>query len=196
VLGIGAMLTDFNSGALTARGDRSESINIMQQSVRVGNAIYNNVGVRDVLGALARKLPRKDLKAPRVHGLGEPIGKPSDEITVDYLYPTPSMGLAFAKMPKGSTFQNQTLWGSIGWASPAAFGAALCAPNPNRRTILVTGEGVASIDGAGGQPIPTLWSQADHLRSQQRWLSDRAAALQRFRKLLQRPRTMAMPQAC
>jgi hypothetical protein len=101
VLGIGAMLTDFNSGALTARGDRSESINIMQQSVRVGNAIYYNVGVRDVLGALARKLPRKDLKAPRVHGLGEPIGKPSDEITVD-------------------TFTLRPLWGSLSPRCPRA----------------------------------------------------------------------------
>jgi indolepyruvate decarboxylase len=52
---------------------------------------------------------------------------------------TSSMGLGFAHMPKGSTFQNQTLWGSIGWATPAAFGAALAAPD--RRTILVTGEG-------------------------------------------------------
>ena len=49
------------------------------------------------------------------------------------------MGLAFAQMPKGSTFQNQTLWGSIGWATPAAFGAALAAPD--RRTVLFTGEG-------------------------------------------------------
>lgn len=34
---------------------------------------------------------------------------------------------------------NQTLWGAIGWATPAAFGAALAAPE--RRTVLVTGEG-------------------------------------------------------
>jgi indolepyruvate decarboxylase len=52
---------------------------------------------------------------------------------------TSSMGLGFAAMPKGSTFQNQALWGSIGWATPAAFGAALSAPD--RRTILITGEG-------------------------------------------------------
>jgi indolepyruvate decarboxylase len=52
---------------------------------------------------------------------------------------TSSMGLAFAKMPQGSTFLNQTLWGAIGWATPAAFGAALAAPG--RRTILITGEG-------------------------------------------------------
>src|SRR5262249_23684215 len=90
------------------------------------------------------------------HGLGEPVGQPNDKINVEYLYPrwqqmlrpddilvtetgTSSMGLGFAKMPKGSTFQNQTLWGSIGWATPAAFGAALAAPD--RRTILITGEG-------------------------------------------------------
>ena len=42
-------------------------------------------------------------------------------------------------MPKGAVFHNQSLWGSIGWATPAAFGAALAAPE--RRTILITGEG-------------------------------------------------------
>jgi indolepyruvate decarboxylase len=49
------------------------------------------------------------------------------------------MGLAFALMPKGTTFHNQTLWGSIGWATPAAFGAAVAAPD--RRVVLVTGDG-------------------------------------------------------
>jgi indolepyruvate decarboxylase len=49
------------------------------------------------------------------------------------------MGLGFALMPKGATFHNQTLWGSIGWATPAAFGAAVAAPD--RRTVLVTGDG-------------------------------------------------------
>jgi indolepyruvate decarboxylase len=42
-------------------------------------------------------------------------------------------------MPKGSVFHNQTLWCSIGWATPAALGAALA--SPRRRTILITGEG-------------------------------------------------------
>jgi indolepyruvate decarboxylase len=156
VLGIGAMLTDFNSGAFTAQIDRSKSINIMHNSVRVGSAVYNNVKMKDVLVALAKKLPRKSIQAPKAHGLGKAVGKPNDKITVEYLYPrwqqmlrpddiliaetgTSSLGIGFAEMPEGSTFQNQTLWGSIGWATPAAFGAALSAPD--RRTILVTGEG-------------------------------------------------------
>jgi indolepyruvate decarboxylase len=155
VLSLGAVLTDFNSGSFTAQIDRSRMINVQHRSVRVGNAVYNNVDMRDALVALARQLPRKEVEAPRVHGLGRPIGKPDDKITADYLYPrwqkmlrpddiliaetgTSSLGLAFADMPRGATFQNQTQWGSIGWATPAAFGAALSA---NRRTILVTGEG-------------------------------------------------------
>ena len=157
VLGIGALLTDFNAGSFTANIDRSKSINIMHHHVRVGAATYNNVEMKDVLVALAEGLSqRTDVQGPKVHGLGEAVGKADDEITVEYLYPrweqmlrpddilfaetgTSSMGLGFAEMPKGSTFQNQTLWGSIGWATPAAFGAALAAPA--RRTILVTGEG-------------------------------------------------------
>jgi indolepyruvate decarboxylase len=156
VLGIGAMLTDFNTGAFTARIDRSKSLNIRHDSVRVGTAVYDNVGMKDVLVELAARLPRKDVRAPRVGGLGEPDGDAGGKITPEYLYPrwqrmlrpddilvcetgTASMGLAFATMPKGATFQNQTLWGAIGWATPAAFGAALS--SPHRRTILITGEG-------------------------------------------------------
>lgn len=77
-------------------------------------------------------------------------------ITADALYPqwadflqpddiviaetgTSSMGLAFAQMPKGATFDNQSLWSAIGWATPAAFGAAVAAPD--RRVVLFTGDG-------------------------------------------------------
>jgi indolepyruvate decarboxylase len=52
---------------------------------------------------------------------------------------TVSMGLGFARLPKGASFHNQTLWGAIGWATPAAFGAAVAAPD--RRVVLVKGEG-------------------------------------------------------
>jgi indolepyruvate decarboxylase len=156
VIGIGALLTDFNSGSFTANIDRSKSINILQNEIRIGNAFYKNVRMEDALIELAKRIPRKNISAPAAQGLGKPIGKPDGAITADYLYPrwqqmlkpndlliaetgTASMGLAFAHLPKGSIYQNQALWTSIGWATPAAFGAALAAPH--RRTILVTGEG-------------------------------------------------------
>lgn len=156
VLGIGAMMTDFNSGGFTATIDRSKSINILQNSVRVGSAVYSEICMEDVLTELAKSVLRKQVTAPKAKDLGEPIGEADGKITAGYMYPrwqrmlkpndilvtetgTSSMGLGFAHMPKGSTFQNQTLWGSIGWATPASFGAALAAPK--RRMILVTGEG-------------------------------------------------------
>ena len=49
------------------------------------------------------------------------------------------MGLALALMPKGRASTNQTLWGAIGWTTPAAFGAAVACRG--RRVVLVTGEG-------------------------------------------------------
>ena len=156
VLGIGAMLTDFNSGSFTAKIERSKSISIQHHNVRIGDAVYNDVEMKDVLVKLVGRIELNDTNAPKARGLDRPVGKPSDPITVEYLYArweemlkeddilitetgTSSMGLAFAKMPKRATFHNQALWGSIGWATPAAFGAALA--SPGRRLILITGDG-------------------------------------------------------
>jgi indolepyruvate decarboxylase len=156
VLGIGAVLSDFNTGSFTARIERSKSASIGHHSVRVGDVVFNNVEMKDVVVELAARIDRKDVNAPRVQALGKPVGRPADPITVDYLYPrwqqmlkendiliaetgTSSMGLGFVQTPKGLSFHNQTLWGSIGWATPAAFGAAMA--SPERRVVLVTGEG-------------------------------------------------------
>ncbi|MGE4537723.1 MAG: alpha-keto acid decarboxylase family protein [Desulfovibrio sp.] len=156
VLNIGALWSDFNTGAFTAKIDPTRMIAIMQHEVRVGHATFLDVEMRDVLEGLAKVLPAKPAKVKNPAGLGEPKGAPDDPICPDYLYPrferflregdivmaetgTISMGLGFAKMPTGAEFFNQTLWGSIGWATPAAFGAAMAAPD--RRTLLFTGEG-------------------------------------------------------
>jgi indolepyruvate decarboxylase len=156
VLNLGALWSDLNTGAFTARIDPARMMGVMHHTVRVGHAVFPQVEMRDALTALARKVRRKQVPAPKVHGLGEPQGSPRDRITPDYLYPrweqffrpgdlviaetgTVSFGLSFARMPRGSVFLNQTLWASMGWATPAAFGAALAAPQ--RRTILITGDG-------------------------------------------------------
>ena len=52
---------------------------------------------------------------------------------------TSSVQFSNVRLPDGVTYHNQTLWGSIGWATPAALGTALAVPD--RRTILITGDG-------------------------------------------------------
>ena len=157
VIGLGALWSDFSSGAFTAKLDRSKTINVFHHSTRVGDTFFEDVEMKDVLAALTARLPKcADGKRPKPSDLGVPTGTGDDKITAEALYPrwnrflkpddilvaetgTSSMGLGMAKMPKGATFHNQTLWGAIGWATPAAFGAAIAAPD--RRTVLVTGEG-------------------------------------------------------
>jgi indolepyruvate decarboxylase len=157
VLVIGALMSDFNTGAFTARLDPEKSIDIRHHRTQIGSKVYPNIEMKDILAQLAKKVTKRTTKPPiKPMSLGEVSGSGKDPITVEALYPrwanflrpsdilitetgTSAMGLAFARMPKGSSFHNQTLWGAIGWATPAAFGAAVA--TPDRRVILVTGEG-------------------------------------------------------
>jgi indolepyruvate decarboxylase len=157
VIAIGTVNSDFNSGAFTSRIDPARLITIGHHLVRVGGKTFSSVEMGDVLASLALKLTKKPHgKRPAVSTLGPIMGIGNDAITAAALYPrweqflrpndivigetgTASMGLGFARMPRGASFHNQTLWGSIGWATPASFGAAAAAPD--RRVVLFTGDG-------------------------------------------------------
>lgn len=156
ILNIGAMLSDFNTGAFTADLSRAYSIFIGEDLVKVGDKTYKNVFMKDVLTSLVGKVNKTTPQASKPQPKAIPHVSAKGKITADYLYSawqkmlkpddtlvaetgTSSMGMCFALLPKGVTFHNQSLWGSIGWGTPAAFGAALA--EPKKRTILITGEG-------------------------------------------------------
>jgi indolepyruvate decarboxylase len=176
VLSVGSVMSDFNTGAFTARLDPSRTISIRHHRTEVAGRIYPNVEAGELLSLLARRLPKREW--PRIRRLSSaPVaGKGGDPISAEALYPrwanflrpddvliaetgTVSMGLGFARLPRGATFHNQTLWGSIGWATPAAFGSAVAAPG--RRVVLVTGDGahqftaqeISQFDRLGLKPI-------------------------------------------
>jgi indolepyruvate decarboxylase len=154
---IGAILTDFSTGAFTAHLDPEKTIDIRHHRTQVGTKVYPNIEMKDVLAELARRVEKRNQKPPVQPGsLGPVKGADSDPITADALYPrwadfikpndivitetgTSGFGMAFALLPKDAKFYNQTLWGAIGYATPAAFGAAVAAPD--RRVVLITGEG-------------------------------------------------------
>ncbi len=79
-------------------------------------------------------------------------GKPSDTITMEALYPryaafiqpgdhvvlesgSTTFGIPPLQLVDGAQVHIQMLWGSIGWATGAAFGVALA--DPKRRTRLL-----------------------------------------------------------
>jgi indolepyruvate decarboxylase len=157
VVTVGTLMTDFNTGAFTARLDPMKTIAIKHHYTRVGAQEFNDIEMGDVLSTLTSLVrQRGGYTSLQPASLGPVIGSGGDAITAESLYRrwadflrpndivvaetgTSSMGLAFAQMPKGATFHNQTLWGAIGWATPAAFGAGVAAPD--RRVVLFTGEG-------------------------------------------------------
>lgn len=157
VLTIGTMQTDFNTGAFTARLDPARTIDIGLHAVRVGATVFQDVEISDLLLEIVeRDLKKHDPVGLRPAASGIVGGDAGDAITAEQLYPrwagfiapddiviaetgTCSMGLAFDQLPHGARFYNQALWGAIGWATPAALGAAVA--EPGRRTLLITGEG-------------------------------------------------------
>lgn len=158
VMLIGTMLTDGNTAGFTARLNADKTINIGHHRVTVGTRTFRNVEMAELLPELARRPYQEPRQRPAIKaGTLVPVaGGGDDAITADTLYPrwadffrpndviitdtgTSSLGLAFAQLPAGAEFHNQTLWASIGWATPAAFGAAV--GTPDRRLILITGEG-------------------------------------------------------
>jgi len=157
VIMIGAMLTDGNTAGNTIRLDPEKTINIDHHRVTEGGRVYRNVEIADILAELSGRITTSRQQPAIAPGtLGSIVGDGDDPITADALYPrwanflrpndviitdtgTSSLGLAFAQLPEDAEFHNQTLWASIGWATPAAFGAAVAAPD--RRLILITGEG-------------------------------------------------------
>jgi indolepyruvate decarboxylase len=158
VVTVGTLMTDFNTGAFTARLDPMKMMAIKHHYTRVGQSEFHDVEMRDLLSSLTSQVKRRDQVTSLLPASLGPVttGNGGDAITAEALYPrwadflrpndiviaetgTSSMGLAFAQMPEGATFHNQTLWGAIGWATPAAFGAAVAAPE--RRVVLFTGEG-------------------------------------------------------
>jgi indolepyruvate decarboxylase len=157
VVMIGAMLTDGNTAGHTVRLDLDKTIDIGHHRTTVGSTVYRDVEMAEILGQLSGRITKRAQRpAIALETLGPIVGGGEDPITADALYPrwadffrpddviitdtgTSSLGLAFARLPKGAEFHNQTLWASIGWATPAAFGAAVGAPH--RRVILITGEG-------------------------------------------------------
>jgi len=156
VIDIGSPMTDFNSGAFTSKLDPAKTIVIGHHRTEVSGKTYHGVEMQDILRALSKLPIHRRWPSTTPTTLGPLRGEGGDPIDSASLYPrwerflrdddilvaetgTASMGLGFAHMPAGSTFHNQTLWGSIGWATPATLGVAVAAPD--KRVVLVTGDG-------------------------------------------------------
>jgi indolepyruvate decarboxylase len=152
----GVNLNDITTAAYSAQLDLSRFITIGLNEVKIGREVFNSVRLSDMLVELSKiKLPTRPYRRTPPKA-GAVNGSSSDRIRMDTLYPryaafirpgdivvletgSSSLGMAPMTLSDGVRVEAQVLWGSIGWATPAALGMALA--DPSRRTILITGEG-------------------------------------------------------
>lgn len=156
ILGFGLLMSNFNTGGYTSNLDFDKVIDIQSDYVKIKGAIYQNVLISDVLNELNKKITKKQFNIPKIKFGYDTKDATNDTLTQNYIYSAlqeflqeddilvaetglSSFSSALMKLPKNMTYCNQILWGSIGWATPACFGAAMAAPT--RRVIMVTGEG-------------------------------------------------------
>lgn len=155
VIAIGTVLSDLNTFGFDIKFDPSNYINIQGNYTIIQNQKYENVLMKDILSMLTDRVETRMIEIDRdPQGLVEESN--NQTLSASYLYPClqeffeegdiifsetgiVKFGIAPMKLPKNSILNNQVLWGSIGWATPAAFGAAMA--DKTKRVILITGEG-------------------------------------------------------
>ena len=152
----GVLFTDLSTAGFADNIDPAKMITIGIDYTQVDGRIYSNVRMRDMFVELAAKVKKfigVNLQRP---ALAELVGGPDDPITQESLTAryqrffkpndivvaetgTSSTSVGGLVLPEGAVYHNQTLWGSIGWATGAALGTAVA--DRSRRTVLITGEG-------------------------------------------------------
>lgn len=148
---------DANTGIWTDALPADQLIRVNDNWVQIGEAIFTAVAMEDVLDALIAQTPRFNGRGTAPAPTLLPMsGNQADALSSATFYPrlqralkkgdvvvvetgTCMLYLNAMLLPDGVSAESQTLWGSIGWATPAALGIVMA--NRAGRTILVTGDG-------------------------------------------------------
>ena len=156
LIAVGAVYTDLNAFGFNLPYSINNQIAIYGTFTYVDGVKYDNVKMADVLEAVTELVDKKEIFVEK-HPIGyEHVTPNAEALTSKYIYPRLQEfikendivvaetgiiphGVAPMKLPNNVDLQTQTLWGSIGWATPATLG--VCLAKPKSRVILITGEG-------------------------------------------------------
>jgi indolepyruvate decarboxylase len=152
----GVMETELNTGMWSGEYDPAKLLSIHDNWVRSDHKVFINVAIDDVINALVERVSSRF----NDHGIKLDVlplvGEAGDATNSTNLYPrlqrqlragdtlvietgTCMFHLNKMLLPEGVTTEEQALWGSIGWGTPASFGVAMA--KTSGHTWLVTGDG-------------------------------------------------------
>ena len=157
VLDIGGLiLEELNTGFFTSKLDPARRVAIHDNYVQIGTKVFMNTAIDDVVdrllaqvtarqAALSNNLPQLPLAGSGEDALGSDSFyprlqrrlTPGDTLVIETGSCTPHLNGML--LPSGVSAEEQGLWGSIGWATPATLGISLA--KTSGRTALVTGDG-------------------------------------------------------
>ena len=156
LIAVGPVYCDLNSFGFNLPYKINDHIAIYGTYTYVEGTRYDNVKMSDVLEASVKLIDKKDIKIEKPNIGYNHREATAEKLTSSYIYPRLQEfikendiviaetgivphGIAPMKFPNNTELQTQTLWGSIGWATPATLG--VCLAKPKSRVILITGEG-------------------------------------------------------
>ncbi len=156
LIAVGAIYSDLNSFGFNLPYKIESQIAIYGTYTYIEGIKYENIKMSDVLNELSKSIDPRDFIIEKSFVGYEKNSNPVGKLNSAYIYPRLQEfmkendvliaetgiiphGVSQIKFPKNSELVTQTLWGSIGWATPATLGT--CIASPNKRVILFTGEG-------------------------------------------------------
>ncbi|WP_229752783.1 alpha-keto acid decarboxylase family protein [Paenibacillus physcomitrellae] len=177
VIAVGLVWADSNTANFTAKLNPANTIEIQPDQVKIGEAEYPKVMAEDLLMALQNSGYRQQADVvPGPFPYDQAKGSPDEPLKAEAYYPrfqqmlkeddiivaetgTFFYGLSQIRLPRGAAYIAQGGWQSIGYATPAAFGASVA--EPARRVLLFTGDGslqltaqeISSMMSHGCKPI-------------------------------------------
>lgn len=164
-IGVGLVEHDLNTGGFTTGIQASRLIGIQPSHATVGAQLFEGVTIEQALDELARLVPAAlDTVASAVDAarpVGPAAADPSTPLSQDLLWDrlghffqpgdiiaadqgTAFYGLIGQRLPADVEVIAQPGWSSIGYSLPAVAGAQLAA-SPDRRAVLVIGDGAAQL---------------------------------------------------
>ena len=156
---VGTQFVDTLTAGFTQQLPQERTIEVQPHASRIGNRWFNVqmeqavTTLRELCLEMSFSLPPERPPVRRIQVEKGPLTQenfwhtvqqylaPNDIILVDQ--GTAAFGAAALTLPGGAEVLVQPLWGSIGYALPAAFGAQTACPD--RRVILIIGDGAAQL---------------------------------------------------
>lgn len=160
VICVGVKFTDTTTAGFSQHLTPEQTIEVMPDGARIGDRGFSGLPMAEAVNILYREVRQiqHQLTLPEIKPAPLPEGdagldqhafwlaiqawlRPGDIVVVDQ--GTAAFGAATLTLPDDVTFIVQPLWGSIGYALAAAFGAQTACPT--RRLVLITGDGAAQL---------------------------------------------------